>query len=255
MFEIRPEFNNLLRIYKEIIEKTSNDNDTNKIIFIAFSIIAIIYFGITVFKANKNQKYKIATEALLALCIGAFFIAMSFLSQIDIESANQAINYYNSQNNKQDHIENSKENIEVLHRLYTHKNLSETNPVPTKFEKSKTPFDLFGLIIGKVHYTQIKPAQDDDSPITEIKTMENDQIPNLNITKHKLNLSDIQIISIERNKDIIIVEKDYNIKTFIRIDDKWYKVNIKQGHLVNLVEGKAKYYYNSSENVIVVGTE
>ena len=142
---------------------------------------------------------------------------MSFLSQIDIEYTSQAIDYYNSQNNSQEHIEKSKENIELLNRLYNHKNLSETNPVATKFEKfKKHPFDLFGLVIDKVHYTQLKPAQDDDSPITKIKIMKNDQIPDLNITKYKLNLSDIQIISIEINKDIITIEKNYNIKTFIR---------------------------------------
>lgn len=140
--------------------------------------------------------------------------------------------------------------------MYKHKNLSETSPVATKFEKLKNhPFDLFGLVIDKVHYTQLKPAQDDDSPITKIKTMPNDQVPDLNVTKYKLNLSDIQIINIERNKDVIIIEKDYNIKTFIRIDGKWYKVNIKQEHLLNLVEGKVKYYYNSSENVVVIGTK
>lgn len=259
MFEIRPELAELLRIYKEIIEKTSNIdkiNDKNLILFSAFSIIAIIYLGITIFKANKKQKFKIAIEPLIVLFIAAFFLAMSFLSQMDIEYTSQAIDYYNSQNNSKGHIENSKENIELLNRLYNHKNLSETNPVATKFEKfKKHPFDLFGLVIDKVHYTQIKPAQDDDSPITEIKTMPNDQVPDLNVTKYKLKLSDIQIISIERNKDVIIIEKDYNIKTFIRIDDKWYKVNIKQEYLVNLVEGRAKYYYNSSENVIVVGSK
>lgn len=258
MFEIRPKLAELLRIYKEIIEKTSNIdkiNDTNVILFIAFSVIAIIYLGITIFKANKKQKFKIAIEPLIVLFIAALFLAMSFLSQMDIKYTSQAIDYYNSQNNSQDRIENSKENIELLNRLYNHKNLSETNPVATKFEKSKNPFDLFGLVIDKVHYTQLKPAQNDDTPITEIKTMPNDQVPDLNVTKYKLNLSDIQIISIERNKDVIIIEKDYNIKTFIRIDDKWYKVNIKQEHLVNLVEGRVKYYYNSNQNVIVVGTK
>lgn len=262
MFEIRPELAELLRIYKEIIEKTSNIdkiNDANIILFTAFSIIAIIYLGITIFKANKKvdgkPKYKIAIEPLIILFIAALFLAMSFLSQMDIEYASQAINYYNSQNNSQEHIENSKENIELLNRLYTNENLSETNPVATRFEKSKNPFDLFGLVIGKVHYTQLKPAQDDDTPITKIKTMPNDQVPDLNITKHKLKLSDIQIIRIEINKDVIIIEKDYNIKTFIRIDNKWHKVNIKQEHLVNLVEGKVKYYYNSSKNIIVVGTK
>ena len=259
MFEIRPELAELLKIYKEIIEKTSNIdkiNDTNIILFSAFSIIAIIYLGITIFKANKKQKIKIAIEPLIVLFIAALFLAMSFLSQIDIEYTSQAIDYYNSQNNNQDRIENSKENIELLNRLYTSKNLSETNPVATKFEKFKNhPLDLFGLVIDKVHYTQLKPAQDDGSPITEIKTMPNDQMPDLNVTKYKLKLSDIQIISIERNKDAIIIERDYNIKTFIQIDDKWYKINIKQEHLINLVEGKVKYYYNSSENVIVVGTK
>ena len=142
---------------------------------------------------------------------------------MDIEYTSQVIDYYNSQNNNKDHIENSKENIELLNRLYTSKNLSETNPVATKFEKFKNhPFDLFGLVIDKAHYTQLKPAQDDDTPITEIKTMPNDQVSDLNVTKYKLKLSNIQIISIERNKDVIIIEKDYNIKTFIRIDDKWY---------------------------------
>ena len=259
MFEIRTELAELLRIYKEIIEKTSNIdkiNDTNVILFIAFSIIAIIYLGITIFKANKKQKFKIAIEPLIVLFIAALFLAMSFLSQIDIEYTSQAIDYYNSQNNSQEHIEKSKENIELLNRLYENKNLSETNPVATKFEKFKNhPFDLFGLVIDKVHYTQLKPAQDDNTPITEIKTIPNNQVPDLNVTKYKLKLSDIQIISIERNKDVVIIEKDYNIKTFIRIDDKWYKVNIKQEYLVNLVEGKTKYYYNSSENVIVVGTK
>lgn len=263
MFEIRPELAELLRIYKEIIEKTSNIdkiNDTNVILFSAFSIIAIIYLGITIFKANKKvegkPKYKIAIEPLIVLFIAALFLAMSFLSQMDIKYTSQAIDYYNSQNNNQDHIENSKKNIELLNRLYTNENLSETNPVATKFEKfKKHPFDLFSLVIDKVHYTQLKPAQDDNTPITEIKTMPNNQVPDLNVTKYKLKLSDIQIISIERNKDVVIIEKDYNIKTFIRIDDKWYKVNIKQEYLVNLVEGKTKYYYNSSENVIVVGTK
>lgn len=263
MFEIRPELAELLRIYKEIMEKTSNIdkiNDANIILFIAFSIIAIIYLGTTIFKANKKgdgkPKYKIAIEPLIILFIATLFLAMSFLSQMDIEYTSQAINYYNSQNNSQEHIENSKENIELLNRLYTNENLSETNPIATKFEKfKKHPFDLFGLVIDKVHYTQLKPAQDDDTPITEIKEMENSQIPDLNITKHKLKLSDIQIIRIEINKDVITIEKDYNIKTFIRIDDKWYKINIKQEHLVNLVEGKVKYYYNSSENIIVVGTK
>lgn len=255
----------LLRIYKEIIEKTSNNNDTNEIIFLAISIIAIIIcFSIAIFKTNekdenkidKKAKYKIATEAFLVLFIGAFFLAMSFLSQMDTEYTSQAIDYYNSQHNKQDHIENSKENIELLNQLYKHKNLSETNPIATKFEKfKKHPFDLFGLVIDKIHYTQLKPTQDDGTPITEIKTMPNNQVPDLNVTKYKLKLSDIQIISIERNKDVVIIEKDYNIKTFIRIDDKWYKVNIKQEHLVNLVEGKTKYYYNSSENTIVVGAK
>lgn len=259
MFEIRPELGELLRIYKEIIEKTSNIdkiNDTNVILFIAFSVIAIIYLGITIFKANKKQKFKIAIKPLIILFIAALFLAMSFLSQMDIEYTSQAIDYYNNQNNSQEHIEKSKENIELLNRLYTNENLSETNPVATKFEKfKKHPFDLFGLVIDKVHYTQLKPAQDDNTPITEIKTMPNDQVPDLNITKYKLKLSDIQIISIKRNNDVVIIEKDYNIKTFIRIDDKWYKVNIKQEHLLNLVEGKVKYYYNSSENTIVVGTK
>lgn len=263
MFEIRPELAELLRIYKEIIEKTSNIdkiNDTNLILFSAFSIIAIIYLGITIFKANKKvdgkPKFKIAIKPLIVIFIAALFLAMSFLSQMDIKYTSQAIDYYNSQNNSQEHIENSKENIELLNRLYENKNLSETNPVATKFEKfKKHPFDLFGLIIDKVHYTQLKPAQDDNSPITEIEIMENAKIPDSNVTKYKLKLSDIQIISIERNKDVIIIEKDYNIKTFIRIDDKWYKINIKQEHLVNLVEGRVKYYYNSSENVIVVGTK
>lgn len=247
MFEIRPEFIDLLRIYKEFIDKPSNINETNAILFSAFSIIAIIYLGITIFKANKNKKCKIKIEPLIVLFIGALFLAMSFQSQIDIESANQAISYYNSQHNKQDHIENSKENIEIITRLYKHKDLSETNPVATKFEKSKNPFDLFGLVIDKVHYTQLKVAPEGDAPVVKTRIVTKSDVEKRKEYQNILPTEDVQLIKIET------IDNQTMVTAHIKVKGQSYKVEVSDLVLDKMLQSKTAFYYDEETKQLVVG--
>lgn len=102
--------------------------------------------------------------------------------------------------------------------------------------------------LPNVKYIQFEPAQDDDAPVgktritnqIEIKT----QAPNQ--TKHKI-LNEVQVIKIEN-----IGGKTF-ITAYIKIKDKWHKVQIQDELLNDMLEQNTEFYFDESKNELVVG--
>lgn len=97
-------------------------------------------------------------------------------------------------------------------------------------------------------YIQFKPAQDDDAPVGKTRITNQIEIKNEapNQTKHKT-LDEVQLIKIENLKD-----KTF-ITAYIKIKDKWHKVQIQDTLLDDILNQNTQFYFDESKNELVVG--
>lgn len=102
--------------------------------------------------------------------------------------------------------------------------------------------------LPNVKYIQFQPAQDDDAPVGKTRITNQIEIKNEapNQTKHKT-LDKVQLIKIEN------LEGKAFITAYIKIKDKWHKVQIQDALLDDILNQNTQFYFDESKNELIVG--
>lgn len=102
--------------------------------------------------------------------------------------------------------------------------------------------------LPNVKYIQFEPVQDDETPVGKTRITNQIEIKNeaSNQTKHKT-LDEVQLIKIENLED-----KTF-ITAYIKIKDKWHKVQIQDTLLDDMLNKNTQFYFDESKNELVVG--
>lgn len=102
--------------------------------------------------------------------------------------------------------------------------------------------------LPNVKYIQFKPVQDDDAPVGKTRITNQIEIKNeaSNQTKYKT-LDEVQVIKIEN------LEGKTFITAYIKIKDKWHKVQIQDTLLDDMLNQNTQFYFDESKNELVVG--
>ena len=97
-------------------------------------------------------------------------------------------------------------------------------------------------------YIQFEPVQDDDAPVGKTRITNQIEIKNeaSNHTKHKT-LDEVQLVKIEN------LEGKTFITAYIKIKDKWHKVQIQDALLDDMLEQNTEFYFDENKNELVVG--
>lgn len=256
MFQVKPELLEIIEKYKELIKNSQFTGALNVAKYTLMTFLVIIALSIScciisviitsIFKKIKNLEnfFNKATDYLFVISLLPFVIAIIFWCQTgDIQNqiANSVVKEYNIKHENNNPLKEFDE--KWLKELLINPKVKTT----TLFKPKDECVCREDVNPPSVKYMQIEPAQDDDAPVGKTRITNQIEIKNEapKQTKHKT-LDEVQLIKIEN------LEGKTFITAYIKIKDKWHKVQIQDALLDDMLNHNTEFYFDKSKNELVV---